>query len=85
MASNWFLYIIETKSGKLYTGITTDIDRRFDEHKKSKTKRAKFFRSDPPKKIVYREEFTDRSSASKREAEIKALNRTMKLRLISQQ
>lgn len=83
MSDQWFLYIIQTKSGKLYTGITTDLERRFEEHKTNKSKKAKFFRSDPPLKIVYSEAFVDRSSASKREYEIKSLTRTKKIELIS--
>jgi len=75
--------MIETKSGKLYTGITTDVDRRFNEHKKLKTKGAKFFRSDPPQKIVYQENSENRSSALKREAQIKKLSRKEKLQLVA--
>ena len=77
----WYLYIIETISGSLYTGITTDVDRRFKEHCSSK-KGAKFFRSNTPKQVVYRETFENRSLASKREWQIKQLTRSKKLELI---
>jgi putative endonuclease len=73
----WYLYIILTKNGKLYTGITTDLDRRFEEHKTG-VKGAKFTKANPPKKIVYTEELVDRSTASKREWEIKKLTRKQK-------
>ena len=79
--TNWFLYIVETENGKLYTGITTDVERRFKEHKGNK-KGAKFFRSSTAKKVVYQEQFENRSAASKREAEIKKLTRASKLKLI---
>ena len=78
----WEVYIIETNSGKLYTGITNDMERRFNEHLKPK-KGARFFRLSPPKKIVYREVCSDRREASKRENKIKKMTRTQKLTLIS--
>jgi putative endonuclease len=77
----WFLYIILTKNDKLYTGITTDVERRFEEHK-SGIKGAKFTKANPPQKIVYTEEFPDRSRASKREWEIKKLTRKQKEALL---
>lgn len=80
--SDWFLYIVETVDGKLYTGITTDVERRFKEHCENK-KGAKFFRSSVPKKIVYCEQLEDRSAASKREAQVKKLTRVNKLKLIN--
>lgn len=78
----WKVYIIETNSGKLYTGITTDINRRFKEHQFSIKKRAKFFALSPPKKVVYQENFKDRSSATKKEIEIKKMSKKEKLKLI---
>lgn len=75
--------MVETQSGKLYTGITTDPERRFDEHQNNPKLGARFFRSDPAKAIVYREAHVDRSSALKREAAIKKLPRPAKLQLIA--
>lgn len=80
--ADWWVYIIETKTGKLYTGISTDVDRRFAEHAQQRNKGAKFFRSDPPQRIVYREELDSRSAATKREMLIKKLTRQAKLELI---
>lgn len=77
----WWVYIIEAENGNLYTGITTDIKRRLEEHKKGKLG-AKFFRSSAPKKILFQEHFPDRSSASKREAQIKSWKREKKIKLI---
>lgn len=76
----WWVYIIKTKKNRLYTGITTSPQRRFEEHKTKKG--AKFFYSDTPLKIVYLEIFKNRSEASKREAEIKSLKRIEKEILI---
>lgn len=83
--SQWWVYIIETQAGKLYTGITTNIERRFKEHsgEVGKNKGAKYFRTDPAKKIVYQEESDSRSEAGKRECEIKKMTRVKKLKLIN--
>lgn len=78
----WFVYIIETSGGQFYTGITTDVKRRFSEHQ-GKAKGAKFFGISPAEKIVFQERHSDRSSASRREAEIKKLTREEKLLLLS--
>jgi putative endonuclease len=77
---DWTVYIIETENGKLYTGITIDLERRFWEHCSGIG--AKYFRSQSPHAIVYTEMHTNRSEASKREYEIKKLNRSNKLKLI---
>ena len=77
---SWQVYIIKTNTGKLYTGITLDISRRFSEHKKNKG--AKYFRLESPKEIVFLEVYKNRSEASKRELEIKRFNRSEKLKLI---
>ena len=81
MKTQWFVYIIETQKKKLYTGITTDIERRFEEHKSQK-KGAKYFKMDRPLKVVFRELHPNRSSALKREAQIKAMNKNKKIELI---
>lgn len=79
--ADWFVYIIETDNGKLYTGITTDLNRRFEQHRKQ-SGGARFFHTSPARKLVYQEPHPDRSSASKREAAIKKLTRQGKLALI---
>jgi len=78
----WFVYIIETESGKLYTGITKDLEKRFEAHA-GKGIGARFFRTSPPKRILYTETFENRSEATKRELAIKKLSREKKLKLIS--
>lgn len=79
---DWFVYIIQTDNGNLYTGITTDIHRRWEEHQNS-PKAAKFFKSSKPKEIVYLEITDSRSTALKREAAIKKLKRPEKIKLLS--
>lgn len=81
-SSRWTVYIIEAKNGALYTGITTDLARRLNEHIVG-AKGAKFFRSSNPNRILFQETQPDRSSASKREAEIKKLSRADKLILVN--
>ena len=81
--SDWFVYIVEAENGHLYTGITTDLARRFSEHQK-KQAGARFFNTSPAKQMVFQEPHPNRSSASKREAAIKKLSRKAKIALITQ-
>lgn len=78
--SDWVVYIIRCSDGSLYTGITTDLERRFEEHRRGKG--AKYFRGREPVEIVYREGLSSRAEASRREARIKSLGREEKLLLI---
>lgn len=79
--SDWKVYIIQAIDGKLYTGITNDLKRRLDEHKK-KIKGARFFYFSNPDKVVFHESHPNRSHASKREILIKKMSRKEKLELI---
>jgi putative endonuclease len=78
---NWQVYMILCSDGSLYTGITTDVERRLAEHLNGTG--AKYFRSRTPSKLVYLETGHDRRSASRRELEIKQLRPTDKRLLIS--
>ncbi len=81
--TTWFVYIVECADGSLYTGITTDLERRIDEHNgKAATPGARYTRSRQPVRLRYHERCTDRSLASRREFEIKNLTRDGKLGLI---
>ena len=79
--NNWLVYIILCSDSSLYTGITTDIKRRFAEHKNKKG--AKYFYGRAPEKIVFLEEGHNRSTASKREYEIKTYTKLKKIILIN--
>lgn len=79
--SHWYVYIIEASDGSYYTGVTTDMARRFKEHCGT-ARGAKYFRGRQAVKIVYTETHQDRSSAQRREAEIKRLPRDGKLALL---
>jgi len=83
-ADHWSLYIIKASDASFYTGITTDVERRFDEHRQG-DKGAKYFNGRNPVAVVYREDGHSRSSASQREAEIKKLSRSEKQSLIALQ
>ncbi len=76
----YFLYILECKNGSLYTGITTDVDRRFAEHKSGAG--GRYTRSHEVLRVAYTERCPDRSSALRREAEIKRWPREKKRGLI---
>jgi putative endonuclease len=78
---SYFVYILECSDGSLYTGITKDVSKRLDEHN-SKDSGAKYTKARRPVKLVYQESSENRSSASKREYEIKKFTKTKKLQLI---
>jgi len=74
----WFVYILECIDGSLYTGISTDIDRRLKEHNESK-KGAKYTRSRRPVKLIDYCVVKDKSSALKLEYKIKSLKKDKKI------
>jgi putative endonuclease len=79
----YYVYIVQCTDETLYTGIATDLERRIDEHNHS-DKGAKYTRARRPVTLVYYETFEDRSTASKREYEIKKrMSRAEKLKLIN--
>ncbi|HIP54139.1 MAG TPA: GIY-YIG nuclease family protein [Sulfurimonas autotrophica] len=77
----YYVYIIECSDKTLYTGITTDLQRRIFEHNYLE-KGAKYTKIRRPVILVYNEEYENRSSASKREFAIKKLTRAEKLKLM---
>ncbi|QDU98086.1 GIY-YIG nuclease family protein [Lignipirellula cremea] len=79
-ASPWFVYMLRCDDDSLYTGVTTDLERRCGQHNKGSASR--YTRSRLPVVLVYQEEQADRSAALKRELRIKALTRRQKESLI---
>jgi predicted GIY-YIG superfamily endonuclease len=79
-AENWFVYILRCGDGSLYTGITKDVNRRSQQHNAGTASR--YTRSRRPVKLIYQEVHPSQSSALKREAAIKAMNRREKLTMI---
>ncbi len=76
----WYVYVLRCADGTLYTGITTDVARRLEEHNRGAG--AKYTRRRTPVALLFVEEAEDRSSASRRERDIKGLTRRRKLELI---
>lgn len=81
MDTTWYLYILRCADGSLYTGITTDVERRLEEHRSGKG--AKYTRGRGPLKLVYREVCGSHSDALKREYAVKQLVRKDKLEMIA--
>ncbi len=77
----WYVYILKCADDTLYTGITTDTERRVKEHNDGKVG-AKYTRYRTPVKLVYKKECKDRSEAAQAEAFIKSLKREDKERLV---
>ena len=77
----YFVYLIQCQDGTIYTGVTTDIDRRFQEHKNSKG--GHYTSSRKVVKVLYTESHKDRSNALKRESQIKDWRREKRLNLIN--
>ena len=78
----YWLYILACGDGTLYTGVTTDVDRRLAAHQAGKG--AKYTKGRGPLRVVYREPCGDKSQALRRERQVKALTRAQKLELIDQ-
>ena len=77
----WFVYMLRCKDNSIYTGITNDLKKRIETHLSGNG--SKYLRGKLPLKLVYKESFQDRSTASKREIEIKKLNKKEKELLIN--
>lgn len=78
---SWYVYIILCSDRSLYTGITTDPERRFRQHETGSG--AKYFRGRKPLEIVYQESHHTRSSASCRELQIKRMSHGDKAALVA--
>lgn len=82
MESTWYLYILRCADGTLYTGITTDVEKRLEQHRCGKG--AKYTRGRAPLELIYREECGSHSQALKRECAVKALKRQQKQALVTE-
>lgn len=78
---SWYVYMLRCSDDSLYTGVTTDLQRRVAEHN-SKTKGAKYTKARQPVILVYFKRSKDRSKAQIKEAELKKLSRSEKLLLL---
>lgn len=80
---SWYMYIVRCADNSLYTGITTDLERRILEHNSNDRLGAKSLRHKRPVNLAYYEMFTTQIEAAKREASIKRWTRKYKLKLIA--
>lgn len=78
--AQWYVYVLRCADGTLYTGTTTDTERRVAAHNSGKG--AKYTRGRAPVELLYREPCEDKASALRREMEIKKLPRQEKLNML---
>ena len=83
-APAWYLYLVRRADGALYTGITTDVERRLDEHANGK-RGARALRARGPLQLAYLTGIGDRALASRAEYRVKSLNRRGKETLVREQ
>ena len=77
----WFVYILQCSDASLYTGVTTDVERRLHEHNHTQ-RAARYTRARRPVTLLYHEKADSRSAATRREYAIKQLDRDAKIRLL---
>lgn len=82
--ADWFVYILRCGNGAFYTGITTDVVRRLDEHRQGGRRAARFTRAFAPVELVYHCRIGSKRMACRVEYYIKRLPREKKAWLVSQ-
>ena len=80
----WYIYLIRCSDETLYTGISTDVNRRLIEHQTDRVRGARYLRGRGPLRLVFHRKIGDRSVALRLEIKIKRLNRAAKEQLITQ-
>ncbi|MCH2073546.1 MAG: GIY-YIG nuclease family protein [Puniceicoccaceae bacterium] len=83
-SETWSVYIIRCADSTFYTGISTNVARRFEEHVSGGPKSAKYLRGRAPLDLIYTKEIGTQSEATIEERRIKALTKAQKLNLISE-
>ena len=84
-SETWSVYIIRCADSTLYTGISTNVARRFEEHTSGSQKSAKYLRGRAPLDLIYAKEIGTRSEATIEERRIKALSKAQKVNLVAGQ
>ncbi|MDX5336253.1 MAG: GIY-YIG nuclease family protein [Marinobacter sp.] len=82
MGEGWYLYLVRTRTGSLYTGITTDVERRFSEHQAGAPKGARSLRGKGPLTLAFQASVGNRSRASQLEWQVKRWSKARKEALI---
>jgi len=80
----WSVYIIRCADGSFYTGISTDVARRFEEHSSASPKSAKYVRGRSPLELIYTKVIGTQSEATIEERRIKRLKKAQKIRLVAE-
>ena len=80
---DWKVYLLRCSDDSLYTGITRDLNRRLNEHNNNDRLASAYTRARRPVTLVYYESHSNRSSASKREAEVKKMTKIEKEKLVT--
>jgi putative endonuclease len=80
--SDWYLYLIKCRDGTLYTGISTDVDRRFAQHQGVGNTGSKYLKGRGPLSLVFQEKLGSRSLALKVEHRVKKMSKAKKEKLI---
>ena len=80
----WFLYIIECKDGTFYTGITLDVQRRFEEHSAEGPKSAKYVKGKGPLKLIFSTPVGQKGRAYQMEKKVKRLSKKRKIDLVAE-
>jgi putative endonuclease len=79
---DWHLYLIRTRDGNLYAGITTDVARRFSEHKAGSGRYARYLRGRGPLQLVFKRQLGSRSLALKAERRIRRFPKQQKEQIV---
>ncbi len=80
--SDWYLYLIRCRDGTLYTGISTDVDRRFAQHQGMGSVGSKYLKGRGPLSLVFQEKLGSRSLSLKVERRVKRMSKARKEKLI---
>lgn len=81
--TTWFLYLVRTRNDTLYTGITTDVERRFAEHQAGGPRAARSLRGKGPLELAFAAEIGERTRAARLEYALKRWPRTRKEMLVA--
>ncbi|WP_432455224.1 GIY-YIG nuclease family protein [Agarivorans sp. QJM3NY_29] len=82
VVSQWYLYILRTKHNQLYTGVSTDVARRFAEHQSGSSKGAKALRGKGPLNLEFQQGLASKQQAMRLEYKIKQLSKAQKEQLL---
>ena len=80
--SDWYLYLIRCPDNTLYTGISTDVDRRLVQHQSRGNKGSKYLKGRGPLTLVFQQQLGSKSLALKAELRVKKMSKAMKEKLV---